>query len=458
METPHGYRYHAKAVLVLGLPLVGSNLAMVAVQITDTLMLGWYDVNALAAVVLGSSFYFFFFVVGSGFAWAVMPVVAAAAASGQGAQVRRVTRMAMWLSALFTILTMPVFLFAETLLQRIGQEPEIARMAGTYLRIAGWGMFPALQVMVLRSYLAALEKTQVVLWATVITGVLNGVLNYALIFGNWGAPELGIAGAAIASVVLQLLSVLALAIYAMVATPEHALFQRMWRPDWQAFCKIFSLGWPIGATSLAEVGLFSASAVMMGWVGTIQLAAHGIALQLASLSFIIHAGLSNVATIRAGQAQGRANMDDLRRGALVTIAISTAIAVVAVVLFLTIPEALLSLFLDPADPARPAVLTAGVGLLAVAALFQMADSGQVVALGLLRGVQDTRAPMIFAAVSYWLVGLPASYYLGFTLNLGGVGIWLGLVVGLTLAWVTMSVRFWRRLLGSSGWDASGGGI
>jgi MATE family, multidrug efflux pump len=440
------YRQHARAVLSLGLPLVGSNLAMVAVQITDTLMLGWYNVDALAAVVLGGSFFFIFFVVGSGFGWAVMPVVATAAASGQGAQVRRVTRMAMWLSALFALVAMPIFLFAQSLLVLIGQDAEIARLAGNYLRIAGWGLLPGLQVMVLRSYLAALERTQVVLWVTVATGVLNGVLNYALIFGHWGAPELGVAGAAIASVILQVLSAAALVVYAMLATPEHALFQRLWRPDWEAFRNIFSLGWPIGATSFAEIGLFSASAVMMGWVGTVQLAAHGIAIQLASLSFIIHAGLSNVATIRVGQAQGLGQESELRRGALVALAISAVVAVVAVVLFLTIPETLLSLFIDPEDPVRPAVLAAGVGLLAMAALFQLADSGQVMALGLLRGVQDTRAPMIYASVSYWLVGIPISYYLGFVRDLGGIGIWLGLVVGLTLAWLMMSVRFWGRVL------------
>ena len=444
MKAPQTPGKHARSILRLGLPLIGGHLAAFAIHITDTIMLGWYDVQALAAVVLGSSFYFIFFIVGSGFGFALLPVVASAQASGQDQQVRRVTRMSMWISVIFAVLSMPVFLFSEALLLKTGQEPEIAAIAATYLGIAGWGLIPALQVTVLRSYFAALERTSVVFWVTVVAAILNGLLNYALIFGNWGAPELGVLGAAIASVTLQVVSVVVLMGYAIYRTPEHALFQRFWRPDWEAFRSNFSLGWPIGLTSLAETGLFTATAVMMGWVGTIELAAHGIALQLVGLTFMVQVGLSNVATIRAGQAFGRQDQDALRLGAQVVLAISTGFALITVVVFLSVPELLLGLFLDPGDPVRPQVLAAGVGLVAVAALFQVADAGQVVTLGLLRGVQDTKVPMVYATISYWLVGLPVSYVLGFNYALEGVGIWMGLVVGLSVAWITMSVRFWRN--------------
>jgi multidrug resistance protein, MATE family len=297
----------------------------------------------------------------------------------------------------------------------------------------------------LKSYLAALERAQIVLWITVGAAIVNALLNYALIFGNWGAPELGITGAAIASVAVQVFSLILMVIYTALVTPEHALYLRLWRPDWEAFRNIFSLGLPIGLTLLAEVGLFSASAIMMGWIGTIELAAHGIALQLASLTFMIHLGLANAATIRAGRALGRRNMIDLRRGALVATTLSALLALASVVLFISMAETLVGLFIDPADPARPAVLAAGVILLYVAALFQLADAGQVLALGLLRGLHDTRAPMIFATISYWVVGVPVSYLLGFKLGFDGVGIWMGLVIGLMIAWIMMTTRFWRRV-------------
>ncbi|MBK5935140.1 MATE family multidrug resistance protein [Rhodovulum imhoffii] len=443
-ETPLTPAQHLRAILVLGLPLIGSHLAQFAITATDALMLGRYDVEALAAEVLGGALFFIFFIMGSGFAWAVMPMVATAAAGGEEAQVRRVTRMGVWISAGFAIVTLPVFLLAESLLLMGGQEPHIAALAQDYLGILGFGMLPALVVMVLKSYFAALERTRIVLWVTLGAVALNVLGNYALIFGRLGFPEMGIRGAAISSIAVHLVSMAGLVVYARVATPEHALFQRLWRPDWEAFFRVFRLGWPIGLTNLAEVGLFAASSVMMGWLGAVPLAAHGIALQISSATFMVHVGLSNVATIRAGRALGRGSEQDLRRGAQVVTAVSMAMALAAVVLFLTLPGSLIGLFLDADEPQRAALIAAGTGMLAAAALFQFADAAQVIALGLLRGVQDTRVPLAIAAISYWLVGAPSSYALGFGLGWGGVGVWLGLACGLALAGVFMMSRFWLR--------------
>jgi multidrug resistance protein, MATE family len=435
----------ARSLLVLGLPIVGGHLAQIAMHVTDTVMLGWYSVEALAAVVLASSLFFTLFLMGSGFALAVMPMVAAAAARSEDTEVRRVTRMALWLSMLYAVAVLPVLLLAEPILRATGQTPQVAADAGTYLRIAGWGMFPALLVMVLKSYLAALERTQVALWVTVAAAVANGLVNWAFIFGNWGAPELGIRGAALATVAAQVVSLSALLAYVVLvpALRRHALFVRLWRPDWSAFRSVYRLGWPIGLTSLAETGLFSASALMMGWVGTVPLAAHGIALQLASATFVVHLGLANATTVRAGQAHGRADLPGLRRTGGVSVALSMLFAGLTVAVFLAVPAPLIRLFLDPADPLAPQIVAVGIVLIALAALFQVADAAQVVALGLLRGVQDTRVPMVYAALSYWAVGIPCSYILGFPLGLGAVGIWLGLVVGLVLAGALLMARFWR---------------
>ena len=436
----------ARALAVLGLPLIGGHMAQISMHITDTVMLGWYSVEALAAVVLGATMFFVLFIVGSGFAWAVMPMVAAANANGDAVEVRRTTRMALWLSLIYGAAVLPLLWFSGPVLRAMGQDDALAAAAEGYLRIAGWGIFPALVVMVLKSYLAALERTGVVLWATVAGAVLNALLNWALIFGNWGAPELGVTGAAIATLATQMLTLALTAGYAALhpALGRYTLFIRFWRPDWGAFAAVFRLGWPIGLTSLAESGLFAASALMMGWVGTHELAAHGIALEIVSLIFMIHVGLANAATIRAGQAHGLGDMGGLRLVAATGLALVLGIALLAVVLFLIAPEPLIGLFLAPGDPARPAILAIGASLLAVAALFQLADAGQVMALGLLRGVQDTRVPMIYASVSYWLVGIPASYVLGFTLGWGGPGIWAGLAIGLALAFALLVWRFWSR--------------
>jgi len=442
---------HARAILRLGLPLIGSHVAQFGIVLTDALMLGWYDVETLAAQVIGGTFWFVFFIVASGFAWGIVPMVAAAAARGEQVQIRRVTRMCMWLSLMAAAAAMPFLLSTERLLLLMGQVPGTAELAGQYQDIAGWSIFPALLVMVLKSYLSALERTRVVLWATLAAVGVNAAINYALIFGHFGAPEMGIRGAAVATLAVNLVIGGLLALYAVRAMPHHQLFVRFWRPDPEAFGRVFRLGWPIGLTSLAEAGLFTASSLMMGWLGTVPLAAHGIALQIASIAFMVHLGLSNAATVRAGNAMGRGDALGLRRGALVATAMSVGAALVTVTVMLSLPELLIGAFIDPADPAHDEVLATGVLLLVAAAFFQLADGGQVMALGLLRGIQDTRVPMWMAGVSYWVLGVPASYVLAFRLGWGGIGLWVGLALGLALAWLLLSWRFWtwgvRRPMG-----------
>jgi multidrug resistance protein, MATE family len=442
--APPGREGHLRPILALALPLIGGHLAQFAVGLTDTIMIGWYGVEELAALVLASSYHFTLFIMGSGFAWAVMPMVAAAAGTADDRQVRRVTRMGLWISILFGLAALPLYVWSLPILLALGQDPATAANAEIYLHIIAVGLIPSLLVMTLKSYLAALGRTQVVFWVMLGTAALNALLNWALIFGNWGAPELGIAGAAIASVILQVASLLALIAYTRAATREYVLFQRFWRLDSQAFARVFRLGWPIGLTNLAEVGLFSASAFMMGWIGTMALAAHGIAITLASATFMFHLGLSNAATIRAGRAFGQRDERSLRDGAIAIIVLSLALALLTVALFLAFPEPLVRLFLDPDDPAAPGIVVLGTTLLALAALFQLADGAQVMALGLLRGVQDTRVPMVYAGLAYWAVGIPTSYLLGFPLGWGAAGIWAGLVIGLVIAGALLMWRFWTR--------------
>ena len=444
MQPALTYRAHAGAILRLGMPLILSNLAQFAIHMTDTIMLGWYDVTALAASTIATTLFFVIFIVGAGFAQAVTPMVAAAAEAGDEVQVRRVTRMGLWLSIIYGLAVTVPFFWAEDILLAIGQDAEVAALAHIYLQIVIWQMIPALMVMTLKSFLAALEHTAVILWATIGTALMNAVLNYALIFGNLGAPEMGIRGAAIASLSVTAVTVLWLAVYILRRLPQFELFKNFWRSDAEIMGRVFRLGWPIGLTSLAEGGLFSASAVMMGWIGPIALAAHGIAILLASMTFMVHIGFSQAATVRAGRALGRGDGPLLRRGGITAIGLSAVFAVATSTVFVLFPDVLVSLFIDPEEPARATLLQVGASLVMVAALFQVVDAAQVMALGLLRGVQDTAVPMVMATVSYWGVGMPASYALGFWFGLGAVGLWLGLVIGLTLASVLLMWRFWGR--------------
>ncbi|MBO9449971.1 MATE family efflux transporter [Tropicibacter sp. R16_0] len=438
------YGGHARAIAILGLPLIGGHLAQFAIGLTDTVMLGWYGVEELAAVTLAGSYFFILFMVGGGLAMAIMPLVAASDAQGDDTSIRRVTRMGLWQTAMFGVMAMGMLWWSEPILLLLGQKPDVAGLAAEYLRVAGWGMFPALWVMVLKSYLAGLERTQIVLWITVLAAIVNAIGNYALIFGNWGAPELGIIGAGIASVLTQLVSLVAVVFYALKVLPQHALFQRFWRPDWEMFGRVFKIGVPIGLTNLSEVSMFGASAMMMGWLGTVPLAAHGIAVQLASATFMVHLGLSSAATIRAGNAFGRQDRPHMAKGAVVVTVMSLAVSAISMVVFLTCAEPLIGLFVEEDEPDLVAILAIGTGLLGMAALFQLVDGVQAIALGVLRGVQDTAVPMVMAALSYWAVGIPASYVFGFMFGLEGIGVWLGLVLGLACAAVLLMARFWGR--------------
>lgn len=257
MQNTMTHRGHVRALVVLGLPLVGGHLAQMAIGVTDTVMMGWYGVEPLAAVTLASTYFFVLFIFGSGYAAAVMPMVATFHAEGDETSIRRTARMGLWLSFGFSLLTLPVLIYSAPILRLMGQQEPVVVLGAQYLSVAGWGIIPALFVMVLKSYLAALERTKVVLWITVLAAITNALVNYALIFGNWGAPELGVTGAAIASVATQLVSLVGIVIYARLALPEHDLFRRLWGADWDMLKRVFQLGWPISITLLSEVGLFA---------------------------------------------------------------------------------------------------------------------------------------------------------------------------------------------------------
>lgn len=437
----------ARAVLTLGLPLVGSHVAQFALHITDTVMLGWYGAIDLAAAALGVTLFFAVFTLGAGFGHAVMPIVAAAAARDEAVEVRRATRMGLWLTLAYGIVVLPFFLFSGQLLDAMGQDPAVTPIAGGYLAIVGLGLAPALMVMALKSFLAAMGRTQVVLWVTVAAVFVNAFLNWVLIFGNLGAPELGARGAAIASVTVQVLTLGVMLAYAALqpALKRYALLTRFWRPDWAMLARLAWLGGPIGLAMLAETALFAASALMMGWLGPHALAAHAIALEITALFFMVHMGLSNAATVLVGHARGRGDPLGLRAVARAAIVLSLGFALATMAVYFAFAAQMLGLFLSPDDPARAVIIPLGVTLLWVAALFQLADAGQAMAMGLLRGIEDTRMPMVIAIVSYWLIGIPVSYGLAFIAGMGGVGLWLGLVAGLSVAAAALMVRFWRAV-------------
>lgn len=441
MTISHSLIQNIRKLFALGLPIVGSNLAMMLIGVTDIVMVGWHSVEELAALILATTLFFNIFILGSGVAFALMPMVSSAAAVGDDTTVRRSTRMSLWLSMIYGVMSLPIFYMSEGIFLALGQQAELAAYAADYMWILAPAIISALWANVMRSYLAAMEFTKVIMFITAGVAVLNIGFNHVLIFGNYGFPELGIQGAAIASLLVNILTAVITSIYAVMILPQHTLFARFYRADWPALVKVFKLGMPIGLSMLAETGLFSAASVMMGWIGVIALAAHGIALQLASLTFMAHLGLSHAVTIRIGNAAGRQDRDAMVDVTKAGVWISVLWSFFTIILFVGLGPNLVSLFLDADEAARDAIIAYGVVLLWIAALFQLVDGGQVLAIGLLRGIQDTAGPMVITVFGYWGVGIPTAYLLGFHTQLAGSGIWLGLVAGLSFAAIGLSMRF-----------------
>ncbi|PRY95676.1 MATE family multidrug resistance protein [Hasllibacter halocynthiae] len=439
---------HARAVLWLGVPLAGSQMAQFGLQLTDTLMLGRYGVPELAAATVAGSVFFSVYILASGFGIAVTPLVSAARARGDVVAIRRATRMGLWVSAVAGLVVGPLFLFGEAILLAIGQTPEVAALGGRYLLLAGApNLVFALVFMALRGHLTGMEQARAILVVVCALLPLNAAINWVLIWGRFGLPELGIMGAATATLSVNVCAALALLVIAARTMPgDEGLLVRFWRVDGEALRRIVVLGAPIGITIFAESGLFAGSAIMMGWLGTVPLAAHGAAIQMAGMTFMIHLGLSQAATVRAGAALGRDDPEGLARGATAALAVSMVFVALAAAAFLLVPEALIGLFVSEVEPARDAVLALGAMLLGLAAVFQLVDAGQVMLLGVLRGLQDTRIPAVMAAVGYWGIGIPAGWALAFPLGWGPAGIWWGLVIGLTAVAVMLAWRLWGNAL------------
>ena len=439
------WRAHMRALLSIGFPLIGAQLAQMAINATDIAMVGRLGVAEIGATAIATQYFFFFYIFGSGFLMAVTPLAAAAFGADEIKGIRRAARMGFWIALGFAILVTPALLASRPVLAAFGQDATVIALTEDYLSVGFAAMFPALLFVAFRSYLSAIDRAGILLWASVAAVLLNAALNWVFIYGNLGAPMLGVRGAAIASLGTNLFLAATVIVYALrnAAVREHDLFVRLWRPDWHVMIRILALGLPISLTILAEVGLFQAATLMAGTLGPVPLAAHSIVLQIASFAFMIPYGLSGALTARIGSETGARRPRDVRRVGISGLTIAALWSGIATIVFIAFPTGLIAIFLKTDDPDFPAIVATGTTLLLLAAAFQTVDGLQTTAAGALRGIADTRVPMLIAVASYWLIGLPVTYLLGFTLQMGVVGIWIGLAIGLAVACVGLLARLDR---------------
>lgn len=447
-----------RRTLVLALPIVLAQLAQISMSFVDTLMVGRLGSGALAGIALGSSVYVLALIVGMGVMFAVGPSVSQAYGAGDLNTVGRVTRQSFYLALLLSIPALLLFWQVGPLLARLGQAEATAELATGYLHAIAWGYLPALVMTGLRGLLEGLSRPRPMMLIAFLGVGLNALANYALIFGNFGFPALGVIGSGWASAFVYWTMLITAAFYVHLALPQLRVFTRLRAPDTRVLAELFRVGWPIGLTLGFEAGLFSFTAIIMGVLGTAQLAAHQIAIQSASFTFMVPVGLATATAVRVGQAAGRRDPRGVRRAGWVGIALSAAVMLLSALTFWLIPERVVSLYLDISEPENAAVVRTAVQFLALAAAFQVFDGLQVSAAGALRGLKDTRVPMLISLVSYWGVGLTTGLLLAFGAGLGGRGLWLGLVVGLMSAALLLSWRFRNRVGGAQTAAAPVGGV
>ena len=442
------FRREGLRTLRLALPLVVGNLAQAAINTTDVLILGRYDVDALAAAALGVNLYWVFGVFCMGLVTAASPLIAAEYGKRASSvrDVRRTVRQAIWASAAICLPVWAILWNAEAIYLALGQSPDLSAVAGGFVRIAMWGLFPWLAGLVLRYYVTALERPMWGVYVMVAGLAFNALACWALVFGRLGLPELGLEGAAIANALAQgVLGIGGIVVVTGVRRfRRYRLFGNFWRSDWQRFRAIFSVGLPIACTYAMEITVFSAAVFMMGIIGRTSLAAHSVAIQIAALAFMVPLSIGQAATVRAGIFHGRGDRTGLARAGQVALALGLASAAVSSALMWLLPGQLVGLFVRPATSEDAEVFRLAVAFVGVAALFQLVDSLQAVGAGLLRGIQDTRVPMIFAGLGYWAIGFTLGWFLAFHAGLEGVGVWLGLAGGLAATSILMCGRWLMR--------------
>lgn len=443
----NGWQTEFSATLRLAWPLILSNLTFALIQATDIVLMGWLGPHELAAAALGINLTWPLGFAAFGLLTAASPMMATALGAKLRSvrEVRRSFRQSIWLCLLATAPMWLLLWNAESVIIALGQEPALARDAAIFLKGYMWTMLPWLLFQAMRNFLAAVERPGWVLGVSAAGIVVNAALGWALIFGKLGLPALGIFGGGLASSITW--SLLALALLAVILGDRRFrrfhLFGYLWRPDWPRFWRMIRLGVPIGLAFAFEGTVFGAAAYLMGLIDSASLAAHAVALQIAALTFMIPWGLSQAATVRVGRSLGRGDPDGIARSGWTAWVLGVGFMASMAAIMWIFPRDLVGLFLDD-TPENARVIALAVTFLAVAAAFQIFDGAQVVGAGMLRGLHDTRVPMLFALFGYWVIGIGIGAWLAFERGWGGVGIWVGLAIGLAIVAALMASRWVMR--------------
>jgi MATE family multidrug resistance protein len=432
------YKKHFSRNFQLAYPVILSQVGHVLVGVADSVMVGRIGAVPLGAASLANGIFFVGLIFGLGVTTAITPLVARAHTQNQIPHVAELLKHGFISAMMVALVLFGIILNGEHFIRLLNQPEEVVVAAIPYLKIITYSFIPLLVFQSFRQFSEGYSLTFPPMVISIGANVVNVALNYAFIYGKFGFPAWGLLGAGYATLISRVVMMVAIVLYYM----KHPRFQEVrsqfqWKGmEWKTIKQIFTVGIPTGLQSLFEYGAFSAAVVMMGWISTAHLAAHQIAISLASISFMFCSGIGTAASIRVGNQWGLQNIPELRRAGFSTMAMGMVIMSVTGVLFAVFGSMFAGWYIDNEE-----VIAIASHLLIVAAAFQLSDGLQVIALGALRGLQDVRIPAIITFVAYWIIGLPLSYILGFWMNWSGVGIWIGLAVGLTASGMGLTWRF-----------------
>ena len=432
-------RTEAAALLRLGLPLIGSQLAQIAMNVVDTVMAGNLSPQALAAVAVGSSLWAtaLFFIVG--LMTAVTAAVSQLFGAGNHAEVGRFVRQALWLGQGLGLFCFFIVRSSDPLFFWLDIEEAVVPITLGYMDAISWGLPALCGLIVLRHFSEGVSLTRPVLFISLIGLLTNVAGNYVFMYGRLGLPAMGAVGCGWATALVMWMMLASMTLYIAVQ-PYYRRFQVFGAFEWPRadyFREILIVELPIGISLFLEVSLFTTVALLMGSIGTAAVAGHQIAINVASVTFMIPLGLAMATTVRVGQAAGRASESEARRSAFVGLLLALAFMSASAVAMLLLPETIAGIYTDDSE-----VQSIAVDLLLMAAIFQISDGAQVAGAGALRGIKDTAVPMLITLAAYWGLGLPLGYMLGVTWMLGPQAMWSGLIVGLTVAALALNGRFY----------------
>jgi MATE family, multidrug efflux pump len=434
--------------LKLAVPIALTQLGQIAMMTTDLALIGRLGDVALAAAALAGTVFWIGFTVGMGLVSAVAPLAAQAFGARDPRMVRRALRVGLWAALLISLPIMVFPLYGEDFLLALGQTPVTAHLAQRYLFGLTWGVAPSLWFLAIRGFMGAVNRPEPGLWITLVAIPANAVLVYVLIHGELGLPRLEMFGAGLATSIVNFGMFLAALWFCVRQRPfrKYHVMGRIWRIDWKLMRQLILIGSPISISFLLEYGLFSAAALLMGVISTTALAAHQIALQVTGILFMVPYGIGIAATVRVGHAVGRGDGAAVKRAGLVAALLGIVLVSALTLAVLSARFAIARFFLGAAGASAGAVIELAATLLAIGATLFVADGLQTIAAGALRGMSDTRVPLLFAAISYWLIGFPTACALAFWTGLGAIGVWIGLSCGTAVYALLLVLRF-RRLAG-----------